>query len=139
MNKGKKPLRTFMFCIVIVSHSFAALFCQPGSFKNVWKESPCNIPNNASIDAPLMGNGNITMSVGYKGNCLRYYLSKNDFWRLRSQADNLSGPRVAGFLDIMPVSMLSKISLMVPPHAGCRQVNNQGWKQHHGFQRLKTL
>jgi alpha-L-fucosidase 2 len=100
MNKGKKPLRTFMFCIVIVSHSFAALFCQPGSFKNVWKESPCNIPNNASIDAPLMGNGNITMSVGYKGNCLRYYLSKNDFWRLRSQADNLSGPRVAGFLDI---------------------------------------
>jgi hypothetical protein len=47
-----------------------------------------------------MGNGNITMSVGYKGNCLRYYLSKNDFWRLRSQADNLSGPRVAGFLDI---------------------------------------
>lgn len=40
------------------------------------------------------------MSVGYKENTLRYYLSKNDFWRLRSQADGLSGPRVAGFMDI---------------------------------------
>ncbi|MEO8416946.1 MAG: hypothetical protein ABI472_25005, partial [Ginsengibacter sp.] len=57
-------------------------------------------PNNVSIDAPLMGNGDVTMSVGYQENHLRYYLSKNDFWRLRSKADGLSGPRVVGFVDI---------------------------------------
>ena len=100
MNKSKRLLRALMICLVIVNHSFTALFCQPGSFKNIWNKAPSLIPNNTSIDAPLMGNGNITMSVGYQGSCLRYYLSKNDFWRLRSQADNLSGPRVAGFLDI---------------------------------------
>jgi hypothetical protein len=47
-----------------------------------------------------MGNGDVTMSVGYQENHLRYYLSKNDFWRLRSKADGLSGPRVMGFVDI---------------------------------------
>ncbi|SMD11579.1 glycosyl hydrolase family 95 catalytic domain-containing protein [Pedobacter nyackensis] len=69
-------------------------------FKNTWTKRPARIPNDVSIDAPLMGNGDVTMSVGYKNNCLRYYVSKNDFWRLRSQSDNLSGPRVAGFVDI---------------------------------------
>ena len=70
------------------------------SFKNTWTTAPINIPNNVSIDAPLMGNGDLTMTVGYKAGVLRFYLSKNDFWRLKSQSDNLSGPRVAAFLDI---------------------------------------
>ena len=69
-------------------------------FKNIWNNPPQHIPNNVSIDAPLMGNGDVTMSVGYQKNNLRYYLSKNDFWRLRSKADGLSGPRVVGFVDI---------------------------------------
>jgi len=47
-----------------------------------------------------MGNGDATMSVGYKNDELYYYISKNDFWRLRSQADGLSGPRVAGLLNL---------------------------------------
>jgi alpha-L-fucosidase 2 len=72
----------------------------PESFTNIWANPPQHIPNNVSIDAPLMGNGDVTMSVGYQENRLRYYLSKNDFWRLRSKADGLSGPRVAGFVDI---------------------------------------
>src|SRR6478735_10624864 len=70
------------------------------SFKNTWTTAPTNIPNNVSIDAPLMGNGDLTMTVGYKAGVLRFYLSKNDFWRLKSQSDNLSGPRVGAFLDI---------------------------------------
>ncbi|MDP4131153.1 MAG: hypothetical protein Q8939_13400, partial [Bacteroidota bacterium] len=73
---------------------------QPSLYKNTWTKAPVHIPNDGSTDAPLMGNGDVTMSVGYKGHCLRYYLGKNDFWRLRSQAENLSGPRVAGFFDI---------------------------------------
>lgn len=71
-----------------------------GAFKNIWTKPPTHIPNDVSVDAPLMGNGDVTMSVGFKGDRLRYYLSKNDFWRLRSKADGLSGPRVVGFVDI---------------------------------------
>jgi len=71
-----------------------------GAFKNIWTKPPSHIPNDVSIDAPLMGNGDVTMSVGFKADRLRYYLSKNDFWRLRSKADGLSGPRVVGFVDV---------------------------------------
>ncbi|MBZ5855519.1 glycosyl hydrolase family 95 catalytic domain-containing protein [Flavihumibacter profundi] len=87
----------FLFVSAMVSSPAIA---QPGSFKNTWTTPPAHIPDNASIDAPLMGNGRMTMSVGYNDHCLRYYLSRNDFWRLRSQADNLSGPRVAAWLNI---------------------------------------
>jgi len=71
-----------------------------GLFKNHWTNPPSHIPNDVSIDAPLMGNGDVTMSLGYKGDCLRYYLSKNDFWRLRSQGNGFSGPKVVGLVDI---------------------------------------
>jgi hypothetical protein len=49
---------------------------KPGLYKNIWTKSPQHIPNNVAIDAPLMGNGDVTMSVGFKENNLRYYLSK---------------------------------------------------------------
>ena len=99
-----KIVKLFSFLLLYVVGVFAQSnnpdIVRIGSFKNTWTQQPIHIPNNVSIDAPLMGNGDVTMSVGYKGNDLRYYLSKNDFWRLRSQADNLSGPRVVGFVDI---------------------------------------
>ena len=69
-------------------------------FKNYWTRAPERIPSDFSVDAPLMGNGDLTMSIGFQDNLLRFYLSKNDFWRLRSQADGLSGPRVVGFVDL---------------------------------------
>ena len=69
-------------------------------FKNYWLTSPPRTPSDNSVGAPLMGNGDLTMCVGFEADRLRYYLSKNDFWRLRSQADGLSGPRIAGFVDL---------------------------------------
>ena len=89
-----------MHSIIAFSQNGKAGFIGVEAFKNRWTEAPKHIPNDVSIDAPLMGNGNVTMSVGSKENCLRYYLSKNDFWRLRSQGNRLSGPRVVGFLEI---------------------------------------
>ena len=82
----------FFFCFTGIA--------QPPAFKNSWTNPPLHIPNDVSVDAPLMGNGDVTMSVGYVPNRLRFYLSKNDFWRLKSQADNLSGPRIVAFADI---------------------------------------
>ena len=72
----------------------------PVPFKNYWAMTPQRTPSDFSVDAPLMGNGDLTMSVGFQDDRLRFYLSKNDFWRLRSQADGLSGPRVVGFVDL---------------------------------------
>ncbi|MBE9583233.1 hypothetical protein IM792_02115 [Mucilaginibacter sp. JRF] len=92
-------MRFTLFIIIALCLSYTA-YAQPSKYKNVWTKAPSRIPNNASVDAPLMGNGDILMSMGQVGNTLRYYLSKNDFWRLQSKADHLSGPRIAGYLDI---------------------------------------
>lgn len=43
------------------------VIAQP-AFENIWTKPPQHIPNNVSIDAPLMGNGDVTMSVGYLEN-----------------------------------------------------------------------
>jgi alpha-L-fucosidase 2 len=56
-------------------------------------------PSRNKVDAPLMGNGDLTISLGYKGEVLSYYLSKNDFWRLVSpetldRKGDVSGPRL---------------------------------------------
>jgi len=99
-----KELKLIFFLLLCCIGAFAQSnnpeIARIGLLKNNWLKPPARIPNDVSIDAPLMGNGDIIMSVGYKGDGLRYYLSKNDFWRLRSQANGLSGPRVAGFVDI---------------------------------------
>ncbi|WP_316838506.1 glycosyl hydrolase family 95 catalytic domain-containing protein [Pedobacter gandavensis] len=77
-----------------------AVFAQSPAYKNTWLKAPARTPSDVAIDAPLMGNGDLTMSMGYKGNRLSFYLAKNDFWRLRSKADGLSGPRLAGVLNL---------------------------------------
>ncbi|WP_316753153.1 glycosyl hydrolase family 95 catalytic domain-containing protein [Pedobacter gandavensis] len=77
-----------------------SVFAQSPTYKNTWTKAPLKVPYDVSVDAPLMGNGDLTMSLGYKNNNLSFYLSKNDFWRLRSKADGLSGPRVVGILGL---------------------------------------
>ncbi len=89
------------YLLIIVLYSILlTISAQQIGYKNYWTGAPIHIPNNVSIDAPLMGNGDVTMSLGLKENGLRFYLSKNDFWRLVSQGDGLSGPRSVGFVDI---------------------------------------
>lgn len=70
-------------------------------YKNYWSAPPVRIPSDYSVDAPLMGNGDMLACLGFDGQTLRYYLSKNDFWRLKSQADGLSGPRVSGYFNLI--------------------------------------
>jgi hypothetical protein len=89
----------FLDLVPVSAQNRTTVIVQP-EFQNTWTKPSQHVPNDVSIDAPLMGNGDVTMSVGYQENHLRYYLSKNDFWRLRSKADGLSGPRVMGFVDI---------------------------------------
>ena len=89
------------YLALILAHVLLfASYAQSSDYRNNWSEAPRKIPNNSSVDAPLMGNGDLTMSLGFDNGILTYYLSKNDFWRLRSKADGLSGPRVAGMLNL---------------------------------------
>ena len=69
-------------------------------YYNIWQEAPRFIPYESSTDAPLMGNGDVGLCVGFGDGLLRYYVTKNDFWRLQSKADHLSGPRVGGYIDL---------------------------------------
>lgn len=84
----------FLFPVGLAAHTLDSLFL------NIWEEAPRHIPCESSTDAPLMGNGDLGMCVGFERGLLRYFLSKNDFWRLQSKADHLSGPRVGGYVDI---------------------------------------
>lgn len=95
-------MRNILFVIGMLFGVFG-LQAQPTSYMNVWEKAPLHIPNESSTDAPLMGNGDIGMCVGFERGLLRYYLTKNDFWRLQSKAEHLSGPRVAGYVDIKVV------------------------------------
>lgn len=100
MIKNKLTFFILFSAILLATQCKKVDLEQTASYKNYWTGAPIHIPNNVSIDAPLMGNGDITMSVGGKENGLRFYLSKNDFWRLVSQGDGLSGPRSVGFVDV---------------------------------------
>ncbi len=69
------------------------------TFKAVWTSPPAKTPANYAIDGPLMGNGDIGVCIGGQTESLRFYLSKNDFWRLKSKAGQ-SSPKIFGYLDI---------------------------------------
>lgn len=103
-------------------------FGQPIGYMNVWERAPLHIPNESSTDAPLQGNGDIGMCVGFERGILRYYLTKNDFWRLQSKAEHLSGPRVCGYVDIkvktmeMQDSQQSNRWQMVVQHVFCNRM-----------------
>lgn len=67
--------------------------------KAVWTSPPEKTPANHSVDGPLMGNGDMGVCIGGQPEALRFFLSKNDFWRLKSKARQ-SSPKVFGYLDI---------------------------------------
>ncbi|RQO65235.1 hypothetical protein DBR43_30770 [Pedobacter sp. KBW06] len=92
-------MRFKIWSVIIFAHLLSlSAFAQSPGYKNSWTKALARTPSDVAIDAPLMGNGDLTMSVGYKGEQLSFYLAKNDFWRLQSKADGLSGPRLAGIL-----------------------------------------
>jgi len=68
-------------------------------FEAVWTAVPERIPSGYSVDAPLMGNGDMGVCIGGPPKSLRFYLAKNDFWKLKSKFGQC-GPRVFGYLDI---------------------------------------
>ncbi len=68
-------------------------------YKAVFDHPPEHTPSKTSVDGPLLGNGDIGVTVSGPPEAQQYWLSKNDFWRLKSQYGS-SGPRVFGGVDI---------------------------------------
>ncbi|MBB2147455.1 glycosyl hydrolase family 95 catalytic domain-containing protein [Pedobacter gandavensis] len=88
------------YVFLVVQLLTSSVFAQMPGYKNNWAVAPAKVPSDVSVDGPLMGNGDVTMSVGFKEGDLSFYIGKNDFWRLRSKADGLSGPRIVGILGL---------------------------------------
>ena len=52
-----------------------------------------------STDALLMGNGDMGLSVGGEAESLRFWMNKNDFWRLQNQHLGCQ-PKLFGWIDV---------------------------------------
>jgi hypothetical protein len=57
-----------------------------------------------STDALLMGNGDMGLSVGGEAESLRFWINKNDFWRLQNQHLGAQ-PKLFGWLDLKVPAM----------------------------------
>jgi alpha-L-fucosidase 2 len=56
-----------------------------GQYKAIWTARPARTPANHSVDGPLMGNGDMKVGLGGPAEEQRFYLAKNDMWRLKSR------------------------------------------------------
>ena len=66
---------------------------------------PNHTPHTAAVDGPLLGNGDMGVAIGGRPRQLTFWLSKNDFWRLKSRY-GASGPRVFGAIRIAIPALL---------------------------------
>lgn len=67
--------------------------------KIIFEKPPQKIPNNYSVDAPLLGNGFTGISISGNPECQVFYIARNDFWRLKSALDE-SYPTVLGKIEL---------------------------------------
>ncbi len=68
-------------------------------YKGVFRAPPKRVPTDKVVDGPILGNGDLGVAIGGPPEAQRFWLAKNDFWRLKSKY-NTSGPRVFGGIDI---------------------------------------
>jgi hypothetical protein len=52
-------------------------------YRATFKHPPSKTPSNKVPDAPIAGNGDIGVVYGGTSDSLRFYISKNDFWRAK--------------------------------------------------------
>jgi alpha-L-fucosidase 2 len=71
-------------------------------YQGVWTTPPTQLMNGATVDAPLLGNGDVGVAVGGSISKQTFYLGKNDFFSASSNA----------------IKPLGRIVLAVPGMAG---------------------
>jgi len=68
-------------------------------YKTVFNAPPGGVPSRDSAGGPLLGNGNLGAVISGKPEALRFWISKNNFWRLKD-GHRQGGPRLFGGLEI---------------------------------------
>ncbi len=68
-------------------------------YKTVFAAPPGGVPSRDSARGPLLGNGSLGAVISGKPEAQRFWISKNNFWRLKD-GHRQGGPRLFGGLDI---------------------------------------
>lgn len=68
-------------------------------YKTVFDAPPGGVPSRDSAGGPLLGNGNLGAVISGAPEAQRFWLSKNNFWRLKD-GHRTGGPRLFGGLEI---------------------------------------
>jgi alpha-L-fucosidase 2 len=66
---------------------------------NEFNSPPRYAPCDVSTDAILLGNGDMAVAISGTANNIRFWLNKNDFWRLQNKHDGCK-PVVMGGIDL---------------------------------------
>lgn len=64
-----------------------------------WEQPPANTPADHSVDGPLLGNGDMAVTFSGPPEHQQFFITRNDFWKLKSEYGN-SGPRPLAKLNI---------------------------------------
>jgi len=70
-----------------------------GKFSTLMEKPPARVPSRDTVDGPLLGNGDLGAVISGKPEAQRYWIGKNNFWRLKD-GHRQGGPRLFGGLEI---------------------------------------
>ncbi len=70
------------------------------SLVTMWDSPPQSFPgkDRCSTGAPLLGNGSMSACFGGPADTLRFYINRNDFWRLSNSTEGMQ--KIAAILDM---------------------------------------
>lgn len=111
MRYIKKALGLVGFCLLLlmagdVKAQMKTAKQVVSQYRNLFTSPPSKIPGTVAVDAPLLGNGFTAAAIAGPPEQQNYYLSRNDFWRLRS-----------GFNESFP-AVLGKLKIQIPALTG---------------------
>ena len=68
-------------------------------YKTVMEKPPSRVPSRDTVDGPLLGNGDLGAVISGAPEAQRFWIGKNNFWRLRD-GHRQGGPRLFGGLEV---------------------------------------
>ena len=96
-------------CLLLLTHARAGSSDAPqlevaaekivSQYKAVFTAPPSGVPSRDSARGPLLGNGNLGAVISGAPEAQRFWLSKNNFWRMRD-GHREGGPRLFGGLEV---------------------------------------
>lgn len=80
----------------------------------VFSSPPKDTPSSKSVDGPLLGNGDLGVTLSWDAQRIRFFVSKNDFWKAMPGYPK-GGPRPIGGLDlVIQGGAMDKLTIQQP-------------------------